>query len=84
MRTQLVSAAKLPDAGGHFGPFGGRFVPEALVAALDELTVAYDEAMDDPKFTDELTRLLSTYAGRPTRSPMPPGCRSMQAAHGSC
>jgi tryptophan synthase beta chain len=61
-----VIAPKLPDASGHFGPFGGRFVPEALVAALDELGVAYTEAMADPAFTTELSRLLSTYAGRAT------------------
>jgi tryptophan synthase beta chain len=56
----------LPDATGHFGTHGGRFVPEALVAALDELTAAYDSARHDPAFTGELDRLLSTYAGRPT------------------
>jgi len=56
----------LPDSTGHFGPYGGRFVPEALVAALDELTRAYDEARRDPGFTSELDRLLSTYVGRPT------------------
>jgi len=61
-----VSAPKLPDASGHFGPFGGRFVPEALVAALDELSAAYVSAMADPTFTAELGRLLSTYAGRAT------------------
>ena len=58
--------SQLPDAAGHFGPFGGRFVPEALVAALDELAVAHREALADPVFTGELTRLLTTYAGRPT------------------
>jgi tryptophan synthase beta chain len=57
---------QLPDAAGHFGPFGGRFVPEALVAALDELAAAHREALADPVFTGELTRLLTTYAGRPT------------------
>ncbi|HEU0130640.1 MAG TPA: tryptophan synthase subunit beta [Mycobacteriales bacterium] len=56
----------LPDATGHFGPYGGRFVPEALVAALDELAAAYDEARHDPAFTGEVDRLLATYAGRPT------------------
>ncbi len=56
----------LPDAGGHFGPYGGRFVPEALVAALDELDEAYRGARADPAFTAELDRQLSTYAGRPT------------------
>jgi tryptophan synthase beta chain len=55
-----------PDAAGHFGPYGGRFVPEALVAALDELTEAHATAKTDPEFTGELDRLLTTYAGRPT------------------
>ncbi len=58
--------AQLPDSSGHFGPYGGRFVPEALVAALDELVTGYDKARADPAFTDELDRLLRTYVGRPT------------------
>jgi tryptophan synthase beta chain len=57
---------ELPDSAGHFGPYGGRFVPEALMAALDELTDAYGQARVDPTFTAELDRLLQTYAGRPT------------------
>ena len=56
----------LPDAHGHFGPYGGRFVPEALVAALDELAAAYDKARLDPGFQAELAGLLATYAGRPS------------------
>ncbi|HET7356261.1 MAG TPA: tryptophan synthase subunit beta [Nocardioidaceae bacterium] len=56
----------LPDAAGHFGRFGGRFMPEALVAALDELTVAWQEAMADPAFTAEFDRLLREYAGTPS------------------
>src|SRR4051812_1520857 len=56
----------VPDSGGHFGPYGGRFVPEALVAALDELAEAHRTAQQDPEFVAELERLLSTYAGRPT------------------
>ena len=56
----------LPDAAGHFGPYGGRFVPEALVAALDELAAAQAAAQLDPEFLVELDRLLSSYAGRPT------------------
>ncbi len=58
--------ALLPDASGHFGVYGGRFVPEALVAALDELTTAYAEAGADEVFLLELDRLLRTYVGRPT------------------
>lgn len=56
----------MPDTAGHFGHFGGRFVPEALQAALDELTSAFEEAMDDPSFHEELQRLQRDYAGRPT------------------
>jgi tryptophan synthase beta chain len=61
-----MTAETVPDAQGHFGPYGGRFVPEALIAALDELAVAYREATQDPAFTGELDRLLRTYVGRPT------------------
>jgi tryptophan synthase beta chain len=52
--------------GPFFGEFGGRFMPESLIAAIDELTVAYDEAIADPAFRAELAHLLSTYAGRPS------------------
>ena len=55
-----------PDPGGHFGPFGGRFAPEALMSALDELAGAYASAKADPGFAAELDALLSGYAGRPT------------------
>jgi len=51
---------------GRFGPYGGRYVPETLVAALDELVSVYQEAGADPAFREELERLLTTYAGRPT------------------
>ena len=53
-------------AQGHFGKFGGRFVPEALIAALDELTAAYEKARVDPDFTDRLDGLLRDYTGRPS------------------
>ncbi len=46
-----------PDSGGHFGRYGGRFVPEALIAALDELETFYDKARADPDFLAELDRL---------------------------
>jgi tryptophan synthase beta chain len=55
-----------PDETGHFGPYGGRFVPEALMAALDELTAAYEKARTDSAFQDELAGLLSSYTGRPS------------------
>ena len=57
---------QLPDAHGHFGPYGGMFVPETLMAALQELTAEYDRARRDPKFKRELDYYLREYAGRPT------------------
>jgi tryptophan synthase beta chain len=63
----LASAAGLvPDARGHFGRYGGRFVPEALVAALDELDAAYRHAIADEAFDVEFGRLLRDYAGVPS------------------
>ncbi len=56
----------VPDASGHFGRFGGRLSPEALMSALDELTAEYAAAKADPAFQAELTALLRGYAGRPT------------------
>jgi tryptophan synthase beta chain len=62
--------APVPDVSGHFTAagvgYGGRFAPEALMAALDELTDAYEQARSDPAYRAELGRLLSGYAGRPT------------------
>jgi tryptophan synthase beta chain len=51
---------------GVYGQYGGRYVPETLIPALDELTAAWDEVRDDPTFRQELDTLLETYAGRPT------------------
>ena len=56
----------VPDQGGHFGPYGGRYVPEVLMAPIEELEKAYLEARDDPAFQAELSGLLHNYAGRPT------------------
>jgi tryptophan synthase beta chain len=56
----------LPDAHGHFGVYGGRFVPEALSAALDELEQAYRAAQADPAFRAELAGLHKSYTGRPS------------------
>lgn len=65
--TALLSAAGLaPDALGHFGRFGGRFVPEALIAALDELDAAFRHAQADEAFQAEFNRLLRDYAGAPS------------------
>lgn len=62
----LPGPAGVPDETGHFGPFGGRFVPEALMAALDELTAAYKQACTDPEFLHELDQLARHYTGRPS------------------
>ncbi len=51
---------------GRYGPYGGRYVPETLIAALDELAEAYDAALQDPTFQQELDDLLESYVGRPT------------------
>jgi tryptophan synthase beta chain len=55
-----------PDARGYFGEFGGRFVPETLMAPVEELTSAYFAARRDPEFVDSLRKMLGTYVGRPT------------------
>ena len=57
---------QLPDEKGYFGEYGGRFVPETLVAPLDELTTSYFTYRDDPDFQAELADLLKNYSGRPT------------------
>src|SRR5579871_2111975 len=57
---------KWPDAKGRFGPYGGRYVPETLVAPLEELERAYEAARKDPNFQKELDSLLKNFAGRPT------------------
>jgi tryptophan synthase beta chain len=65
--TGLASAAGLlPDATGHFGQYGGRFVPEALIAALDALDAAYRHASADEAFQAEFSRLLRDYANLPS------------------
>ncbi|HET6211351.1 MAG TPA: pyridoxal-phosphate dependent enzyme, partial [Micromonosporaceae bacterium] len=62
-----MTTGLLPDIKGHFGRYGGRFVPEALVAALDELDAAYRHALADEAFQAEFGRLLRDYAGLPSR-----------------
>src|SRR5690606_3659099 len=61
-----MSTTARPDERGHWGRFGGRFVPEALVAALDELAAAHREAMADDGFRAEFDRMLREYAGCPS------------------
>ena len=60
------AAAVVPDERGHFGRYGGRFVPEALVAAIDDLTAAFHETQADPAFRAELQALQRDYTGRPS------------------
>ena len=61
MKTETMSGTR-----DRFGPYGGRYVPETLMAALEELEHAYDEAMEDPSFQRELNALLADFVGRPT------------------
>jgi len=56
----------LPDEGGHFGPYGGRYVPETLMALLEDLEAAYRESKHDPEFQSQLNEYLRNYVGRPT------------------
>jgi len=59
-------ASRLPNASGHFGPYGGRYVPETLMAALEELEQGYEAARQDPTFQKEVAYTLRQYVGRPT------------------
>jgi len=61
-----MTTHKLPEEVGHFGPYGGRFVPEALIGALEELDQAHQSALVDPQFQAELAHLHATYTGRPS------------------
>jgi tryptophan synthase, beta subunit len=62
----MTSSITQPDSLGHWGQYGGRFVPETLMAPLEELTAAYFASRDDASFQSELNDLLTNYAGRPT------------------
>ncbi len=62
----VENRTSLPDEQGHFGDFGGKFVPETLMAALEELETAYVAVKEDPDFQAKLGHLLNTYVGRPT------------------
>ena len=77
----MSSIAQVPDSRGRFGDFGGRYVPETLTRALDELVVEYDAAKRDPKFQAELDHLLKTFVGRP--SPLYHAKRLSQMAGGA-
>ena len=80
-----ASPGQIPGAEGYFGAFGGKFIPEALVAAVDEVAVEYEKAKADPAFVAGLEELLAHYAGRPSaltevprfaRRPAARGCSS--------
>ena len=62
----MYSFDTVPDARGHFGPYGGMFVPETLMSALNELAREYEHAKTDQAFQDELSALLRDFAGRPS------------------
>ena len=64
--TLLLPDYPQPDPRGRFGRFGGRYVPETLIPALDELEEAYRNAKQDPSFLNELDRLLREFVGRPS------------------
>jgi len=74
-------ADRLPDAGGHFGPYGGRYVAETLMPAVLELEEAYRRIAADPQFQQELSGLLRDFAGRPT--PLCPADRLTQHVGGA-
>ena len=83
-RTSAAVAAATthdPDARGHFGVYGGRYVPEALMAVIEEVTAAYEKARTDQTFLDELDRLQTHYAGRP--SPLYEASRLSEHAGGA-
>jgi tryptophan synthase beta chain len=63
---QMPATSQVPDAAGRFGPYGGRYVPETLMRALDELAVEYDKARQDAGFQKELADLFKYYVGRPS------------------
>jgi len=62
----MPDARTVPDSAGRYGPFGGRYVPETLTYALDQLAAAYADAQADPSFQAELADLLANYVGRPS------------------
>ncbi len=64
--SQMQATTNVPDQQGRFGKFGGRFVPETLMFALDQLTEAYEKAIADPAFHQQLEHLYRHYVGRPS------------------
>ena len=78
MTGSAMSGTTQPDSQGHFGPYGGQFVPETLMVALAQLESAYDEALEDPAFQQELALLQRDFIGRP--SPLLEAKRLSEAA----
>ena len=66
LATRSAASAQVPDASGRFGEFGGRYVPETLTKALDQLMAEYEKAKADAGFRAELDDLLRCYVGRPS------------------
>jgi len=66
MATNTIEIPTLPDGNGHFGPYGGQYVPETLMALLEDLEAAYKEAKADPEYQAELAQYLREFVGRPT------------------
>jgi len=66
MQSTGKATKNVPDAAGRFGPFGGRYVPETLTQALDQLAAEYEKAVSDPNFFEELKTLLNDFVGRPS------------------
>lgn len=64
--SSKVDYSAVPDVNGHFGPYGGRFVSETLMHALDELEEIYTRVKNDPSFQDEFDQDLAHYVGRPS------------------
>jgi tryptophan synthase beta chain len=62
----MIDLESLPDQHGHFGPYGGMFVPETLITALNELTAEYEKVRGDEEFQAQLANVLREFAGRPT------------------
>jgi tryptophan synthase beta chain len=62
----MIDVESLPDQHGHFGPYGGMFVPETLITALNELTAEYEKVRGDEEFQSQLANVLREFAGRPT------------------
>ena len=80
--AESVPLTDLPDGGGHFGPYGGRFVAETLMGPLEELRLAYEKYCGDPDFQAELDTDLARFVGRPHDGIMPTAADCLGAGRG--